>query len=198
MIVNLVSVFIYLRTYISIMSLDINNWYKTVTGDDVIYLFKGEVTDQLIAQSLDVIERQLENTPTPIRKKIYNVLVECLQNLYHHATTVPCKKDDEFCGKVGVCLLSKRADHYHVVTGNYVVPKQQKFLQGHIDRINSLDKDGQKEMYKEILDNQTFSEKGGGGLGLIDMARKSGNKLNYNFIKCCDDYNFFTLDVTFN
>ena len=52
------------------MSLDINNWYKTVTADDSIYLFKGEVTDQLIAQSLDVIERQLENTPTPIRKKI--------------------------------------------------------------------------------------------------------------------------------
>ena len=23
------------------MSVDINNWYKTVTSDDVIYLFKG-------------------------------------------------------------------------------------------------------------------------------------------------------------
>lgn len=198
MITKLDWVFIYLQSYNVIMSLDINNWYKTVTADDVIYLFKGEVTDQLIAQSLDVIERQLENTPLPIRKKIYNVLVECLQNLYHHATTVPVKNDDEFGGKVGVCLLSKRNDRYHVVTGNFVVPKQQTFLKNHLDHINSLDKDGQKEMYKEILDNQTFSEKGGGGLGMIDIARKSGNKLNYNFIKCCDDYNFFTLDVTFN
>ena len=59
MIVNLVCVFIYLQTHDNIMSLDINNWYKTVTADDIIYLFKGEVTDQLIAQSLDVIERQL-------------------------------------------------------------------------------------------------------------------------------------------
>lgn len=180
------------------MSVDINNWYKTVTSDDVIYLFKGEVTDQLIAQSLDVIERQLEDTPLPIRKKIYNVLVECLQNLYHHASAVPFKKDDDFCGRIGVCLLSKRDEHYHVVTGNFVVPKQQAFLKGHLDKINSLDKEGQKEMYKEILDNQTFSEKGGGGLGMIDIARKSGSRLNYSFINCCDDYNFFTLDVTFN
>ena len=180
------------------MSIGIEKWYKDVTDDDVIYLFKGEVTDQLIAQSLDIIERQLEETPLPIRKKIYNVLVECLQNLYHHSAAVPIEKDKEFCGRIGICLLSKRNEHYHVITGNFVEPKQKTFLTKHLDKINSLDRDGQKEMYKEILDNQTFSEKGGGGLGMVDIARKSGSKLNYNFISCDCDYNFFTLDVTFN
>lgn len=180
------------------MSFEIDNWYKKVTSGEIIYLFKGEVTDQLIAQSLDTIERQLEDTPLPIRKKIYNVLVECLQNLYHHSATTPIVKDSEFCGKLGICLLAKQDEHYHVVTGNYVIPRQQAFLTKHLDKINSLDKDGQKEMYKEILDNQTFSEKGGGGLGMVDIARKSGSKLNYTFINCTDDYNFFTLDVAFN
>lgn len=180
------------------MFAEIGNWYKNVTEDDVLYLFKGEVTDQLIAQSLDIIERQLEATPLPIRKKIYNVLVECLQNLYHHADTIPIIKDCEFCGKLGVCLLSEREGHFHVVTGNFVEPKQKAFLTKHLDKINSLDKEGQKEMYKEILDNQTFSEKGGGGLGMVDIARKSGSRLNYNFINCSCNYIFFTLDVTFN
>ncbi|MBO7144416.1 MAG: SiaB family protein kinase [Salinivirgaceae bacterium] len=180
------------------MPAEVEKWYKNVTKDDVIYLFKGEVTDQLIAQSLDIIERQLESTPLPIRKKIYNVLVECLQNLYHHSAACPIEKEREFCGRVGVCLLSEHEGHYHVVTGNFVEPRQKEFLTKHLDKINSLDRDGQKEMYKEILDNQTFSEKGGGGLGMVDIARKSGSRLNYNFINCGSDYNFFTLDVTFN
>lgn len=181
------------------MFLEVNNWYNNVTNKgDVIYLFKGEVTDQLIAQSLDSIEQQLENTPLPIRKKIYNVLVECLQNLYHHSAETPIEDGCDLCGKVGVCLLSKIEEHYHVITGNYVIPCQQDFLSRHLDKINSLDKEGQKQMYKEILDNQTFSEKGGGGLGMVDIARKSGSKLNYEFIKCNKDYNFFTLDIIFN
>lgn len=180
------------------MNLDIDKWYKKVTSGDNIFLFKGEVTDQLIAQSLDTIEQQLEDTPLPIRKKIYNVLVECLQNLYHHSATTPIVEDSNFCGKIGICLLSKLNDKYHVITGNYVIPRQQEFLTKHLNKINSLDKDGQKEMYKEILDNQIFSEKGGGGLGMVDIARKTGSKLNFDFIECSKDYNFFTLDVTFN
>lgn len=181
------------------MSLEINKWYENVTSKgEIIYLFKGEVTDQLIAQSLDTIEQQLEDTPLPIRKKIYNVLVECLQNLYHHSATVPIVAGNDFCGKAGICLLTKQNEQYHVVTGNYVIPRQQAFLTKHLDKINSLDKEGQKQMYKEILDNQTFSEKGGGGLGMVDIARKSGSRLNYEFINHDKDHYFFTLDIIFN
>jgi hypothetical protein len=50
-------------------------------------------------------------------------------------------------------------------------------------------------MYKFILNHQKLSAKGGGGLGLVDIARKTGNKLKYNFEAVSDDYFFFSLDV---
>ena len=50
-------------------------------------------------------------------------------------------------------------------------------------------------MYKFILNHQRLSEKGGGGLGLVDIARKTGNKLVYTFEKYNDTYYFFNLDV---
>ena len=40
-------------------------------------------------------------------------------------------------------------------------------------------------------------EKGGAGLGIIDLARKSGNKLNYEFNKVSNEYSFFCLTITF-
>ena len=38
-------------------------------------------------------------------------------------------------------------------------------------------------------------EKGGGGLGLIDIARRSGSKLDYNIREISDSFSFFTLTV---
>jgi hypothetical protein len=45
------------------------------------------------------------------------------------------------------------------------------------------------------LNNGELSEKGGGGLGLIDIAKKSRNKLQYSFREIDEDYSFFTLTV---
>ena len=58
-----------------------------------------------------------------------------------------------------------------------------------------MDADELKDMYKFILNHQRLSEKGGGGLGLVDIARKTGNKLDYNFNSYNDKYSFFNLDV---
>ena len=53
-------------------------------------------------------------------------------------------------------------------------------------------------MYKFILNHQRISAKGGGGLGLVDIARKTGNKLEYSFKEYNDKYSFFYLDILVN
>jgi len=40
-----------------------------------------------------------------------------------------------------------------------------------------------------------LTEKGGAGLGLIDIARKTEEKLNFQFIPFDDKYYFFILKV---
>ena len=49
-----------------------------------------------------------------------------------------------------------------------------------------------------ILNNKEFSEKGGGGLGMIDIARKTGSKYEYNFYPVGEDYIFFELMININ
>jgi len=51
-------------------------------------------------------------------------------------------------------------------------------------------------MYKFILNHQRLSAKGGGGLGLVDIARKSGNKLEYQFYSYNDNYSFYSLTIS--
>ena len=181
------------------MSFDVQEYYSKLNGGDVILAFKGSITTDLINNVLEEIETKLENVDeeSKIRKKVYNVLVETLQNLYHHVGELPdaLKTRDKFESKFGILVLAKVHDSYKITTGNFVTSEKIKFLKDRIDKINSLSKDELKDMYKFILNHQKLSAKGGGGLGLVDIARKTGNKLEYTFQHYAEDYYFFNLDV---
>jgi hypothetical protein len=67
-----------------------------------------------------------------------------------------------------------------------------------IDFINSLNKEELKEHYKNARLNSIISDVGGAGLGFIDMARKSGNKLEYKFYAIDSVLSFFVLRSKIN
>ena len=177
------------------MAFSVQEWLEANSRDEVLFLYKGEVSGSLITNSLDEIESKLEEVSPKVRKKIYNVLVECMQNLFHHSAILPQGNGISDSGKYGICILTKNKVGFHVITGNFVKQNQKDFLENHLSHINTLDKEALKNLYKEILDNQEFSEKGGGGLGMVDIARKSGNKLGFNFYQFKDDFHFFSLNI---
>ena len=81
------------------------------------------------------------------------------------------------------------------MSGNPIRKGNIDRLKKALEHINGLDKDGLKELYKEIIKNTTISEKGGAGLGFVDMARKSGDKIEYSFPELNSEYSFFCLKV---
>jgi hypothetical protein len=64
-----------------------------------------------------------------------------------------------------------------------------------MDEINALSPEEVKEQYKKILSNGQMSDKGGGGLGMIDIARRTGKPLLYDFVPVNDNFSFFSLNV---
>ncbi len=177
------------------MAFSIQEWLDKISKDEILFLFKGEVSSTLIADSLDEIESRIDDASMRAKKKIYNVLVECVQNLYHHSAILPSDGSTEEKGKFAIFALSKNSIGYHIITGNFVQESQKRFLTKHLDHINTLDKDALKDLYKEILNNQEFSEKGGGGLGMVDISRKSGSTLDYEFYDYKEGFYFFSLNI---
>jgi hypothetical protein len=172
---------------------------------EVVVAYKGPIDTDIIANTLGLVEAKLEHTDIQnnIRKKLYNVLVESLQNLYHHVD-MPLSngtnsiKDDDTASNFGIFILNQQSDGFRIATGNFIHNDKIESIKEKIDKINSLSGEELKDFYKFVLNNQKFSEKGGGGLGLIDMARKTGNKLEYNFFKFNNDFHFFNLNVNIN
>ena len=52
-----------------------------------------------------------------------------------------------------------------------------------------------RKLHKEILNNNTFSEKGGGGLGFLDISRKSGSKLKFDFRPFDENFTYFDFET---
>lgn len=178
------------------MEVDIFDFYKKMEEDNIMISFKGNVTSELLTSVLQIMESKMEklDEPSRVKKKVYNILVEALQNLYHHLDKQP---DLPNKGYHTVIFMVGKDDegNYSIFTGNYIKNENAKNLREKLDKINSLDKDGLKEYYKEVLNNGMMSEKGGGGLGMIDIARKSGQKLDYDFQKVDDNNSFYSLNI---
>jgi hypothetical protein len=80
------------------MSFDVNEYYSKLNSNDVLIAYKGNVTSELISNVLEVVEARMDDysETSKIRKKVYNVLVESLQNLYHHIDILPPEVRKDF------------------------------------------------------------------------------------------------------
>jgi len=167
--------------------------------NNIMLSFKGTVTSELMTSVLSIMESKMESMEEAPKKKrkVFNVLVECLQNLYHHIDETEEEEDvDALIGrKSAIFMIAKSEEAYSIMTGNYVVNENIDDLKQRLDKINNMSKDELKAFYKEVLSNSSFSDKGTAGLGMIDIARKSGQKLGYDFEPIDDNNSFFSLTV---
>ncbi|MCU0359802.1 MAG: SiaB family protein kinase [Bacteroidia bacterium] len=176
--------------------MDIYDIYDKMERNNILLSFKGEITSELLTSILQIMENKMDNLQEEpkMKKKVYNVLVECLQNLYHHMDEVAEKEENEK-NSSAIFTIGKSGEKYNIITGNYILNENIGGLKKRLDEVNSLNKEELKEYYKKVLNNGEMSLKGGGGLGMIDIARKTGEKLEYNFLEIDNKVSFFTLNI---
>jgi hypothetical protein len=168
--------------------------HHTMMSQKLILVYQGDFTQESTKSILAMAERNLDSSgeESSIKRKVFNVMVEALQNIVKHSDELI---DGEIRSHAAIFLIGKEADRYRIMSGNPIRKTAVAALQDKLDRINALDKDGLKDLYKEIIKNTTISDKGGAGLGFVDMARKSGEKLEFGFPELSAEYCFFCLKV---
>jgi hypothetical protein len=168
--------------------------YKTMKTNEISLVYEGEVTQDITKTFTSLTEKSLTKSAesNQVQRKVFNVMVECLQNISKHADTLT--EDDE--ERRGIVMVSKGEDSYNIITGNIIKNSKVAELQSTLETVNSLDKEGLSELYKKQIKEGRISDKGGAGLGLIDIAKKTGSKLTYQFKTLNEDRSFFILTST--
>jgi hypothetical protein len=162
-------------------------------GFSLVYLgeFSHEITKMFTSMAESDMEKQSEEKS--VQRKVYHVMVETLQNMNKHS-------DEIRGGNIGsgLFIIGKKDETYYIITSNKVATRHREALENSIISVNKASKEELKEMYKKQIREGNISSKGGAGLGLIDIARKTGEILNYQFLQIDSENYYFILKVEIN
>jgi len=171
--------------------------HQKTQNQPVAFCYRGPFLDRFTHTILEIYESTLsarQHQPV-VNRKVSFLLVECFQNILRHGETVagnqPNFSDD------GLFSFRSAGDEFIINSINVVPRCEIEALGKLMKNVNSLDADALKELYLQQLNSATFSAKGGAGLGLIELARKSGREVLYEFADAPDERSFFHQQVTF-
>lgn len=169
---------------------------KSTGKDDLNYIYRGEFTQNLQQHILSLAEKNIDRDRISgkIKKRIFHIMVESIQNISRHGDAK--ENSEEITGSF--FSIQKQNKWYYITTGNIIENNKIDDLKSKLDKINSLDSEELDVFYRAVLGNGQLSNKGGAGLGLIEMVRKSGNKLSYQIEKVDDEISYFYLHSDIN
>jgi len=173
-------------------------FHRMMVDKKLTLAYEGEVTQEITKAFTSMTEKNLEKVEEDgkIKKKVYHVMVECLQNIAKHAdddSQTASDKLEDGLSKTGIFIIGSDEKEYFITSGNGIANENIAGLKEMIDNINALDADGLKELHKFKMRENAISNKGGAGLGFIDIARKTGNPLEYHFEPIDAKTSFFLL-----
>ncbi len=127
-------------------------------------------------------------------KKVLMVMIEALENVFKYSEHFDMDKsiNDNYRPELSI-LCSENT--FTITCSNPIRKTDIPKLREKLDFINSLDKMGIKDEYKKTITDGHFSEKGGAGLGLIEMAKITDSKLDYLFTTINDLFDYYRLTL---
>ncbi len=169
------------------------DFYKSMKAHEIKLVYEGRVTHQITKAFIALTEAQMSENEeaASVQRKVFHVMVECLQNISRHADEYE-SGESLYAGK-GIFMVSQTDETWCVTTGNAIFNEKVKDLREMIEQINELNEEDLKDLYVKQMRVGRLSAKGGAGLGFIDIRRKTKRKLEYHFLPITDSVSFFLL-----
>lgn len=170
-------------------------FHETMLNQQLTLVYEGEINQQLVKALTTMAEKKLDKADENliVKKRVYHVMVECLQNIDKHSDNH--ETGEPLVPGSGIVMVGKNKDHHFIATGNIISNERIVELRSLLDAINNLNKEELKAMYKKQIRESRISDKGGAGLGFIDIAKKTGQKIIYHFEPVNDVTSFFILKI---
>lgn len=159
--------------------------YETI--GELIHTFKDQI--------------HVKGIQTGTYKKILLVMIESLENIMKHSECCPSGQNPAST-YMPVFSIRKNVSQFIIASSNPVKKQSIPAFKDRLEYLNTLDQQGLKDFYKKTITNGLFTNRGGAGLGLIEIAKISGKKITYEFSPLddhCDRFNMIiTIDETSN
>jgi len=167
---------------------------RTIMAQEgIVFSFSGMISQSLTAFMLETAKSQLEEKgeDSKVIRNMCLLSIEQLQNIMSYSKNRNISNSSKYISPgVLVIGIDKEKNKYYVNSSNEIVYSDQERVSTKIDFINSMDKDELRKYLRKKLRTAEDTHDRGAGVGFIEMAKRSSEKLEYDFEEVDDKLYF--------
>lgn len=175
-----------------------SDFREKMNKHNFIFSYRGNMPHSVVKSLLSMTEKKIDslNEDISVKKKIFGVMISCLQTICSPAKIESTNKESLF-------MINKiQNDGYSIYTGIYIDKENSDSLKNVLDQINELSLESLSDLRKEkLMDIKKIEDAFNldeATLGLINIAKKSGRKINYHIENSDNNLSFFSLEILIN
>jgi hypothetical protein len=132
-------------------------------------------------------------------KKSFSIVVEGIQNILRYASDAQSEaaeaNEQEEAFPRGILLVWRGETQLHITCGNTVAQAEVASLRNRLEFLQTKDRDELRQLYRERLQSDPEPQSKGATLGLIEIARRASEPLNFHFENLSENSALFCLEV---
>jgi hypothetical protein len=169
---------------------------KSLKQDDLIFAYTGLVSDSITHKIIELTQFNIDSSGNFVRlkNKISFLMAECYQNVARHGKYI--NETDSLIDYQGAFFVRSIDNIFYIASANSVNKDTIPSIKEKLDKVNSLSPEELRLLQKQVLSKGKLSDRGGAGLGIIEMARRTGRKICFNFEDIDDKTALFFIQLS--
>jgi len=166
---------------------------KYIDEDYFEYVYRGHFSENITENILNLSDAKFvsDSEAFAYRNRISYFLIESLQNVIRHQDM----PENENISDEGLLVIQKTNNSVYITTANVISNENIPVLETYLKKIKTLNPEELKAEYQKILLDGVISEKGGGGLGIITMARRTDGHIQFKFKKISEEFSYYYYQI---
>ncbi|MCA1961013.1 MAG: SiaB family protein kinase [Desulfomonile sp.] len=181
------------------MSLDLLDLYNRLEKEGIVFCFCGSASQSVVEGIGATLwqRMELQGTQMSIIGRVFPVFVEQMQNIVSHSADRIVSKDESGEElRSGIVIVGYAYGHFFVQCGNFIENADVELLESKLQDLRKMDRKELNALYREERRKaQDLGKTKGAGLGLIEMARKASEPLEFTITPVDEHRSFFSMST---
>lgn len=175
---------------------EVLGFQRNMTRRGIIFSFTGYISEGILKALGDALRQKirLESTDTKTVNRVFSVFVEQVQNVIRYsAERIEHNAEPPVELSSGMITVGSENGRFFVICGNVIGRKDSDTLAVRLRELAGMDSDELRRFYKEKLREPPDEGSKGGSIGLIEIARRASEPIQFDFQHLSDAQSYFVL-----
>ena len=176
--------------------MNISKIRQVMADEGIVFSFSGMISQSVTSFMVETARTQFEDNgeDSKMIRNMFLIAIEQLQNIMSYSKEKDILNGNTYTSP-GVLVIgySNEKKKYYVNSSNEIEEKDKERISTKVDYINSLEKGDLRKLLREKLRSAEDTHDRGAGVGFIEIAKRSSEKLEYSFEEIDDKLYFHIL-----